>query len=214
MPLSGPYTAALAVQAHSEPLRHDLDTLVAALRSRPGAARDQLLAAPVADDLRRMFARARADDANPFALPLDVVFPDGHYPIQTMFSAGEQIALTIEDAAALQVLRQVVSGEWRDLPEHHEARGLAEELRQLGALVDQLPKLDCERPGIYRLQHASVLYRSASGTSIVVDPVSGLDEPGWISPLAIAPDAVHIDTTGMPIGSVVDQVMGLVRSRF
>jgi cytidylate kinase len=34
-----------------------------------------------------------------------------------------------------------------------------------------------------------------------------------VSPLSIAPDAVHIDTTEMPIEKVVDHVMGLVRAR-
>jgi cytidylate kinase len=33
------------------------------------------------------------------------------------------------------------------------------------------------------------------------------------SPLTMAPDAVHIDTTGMPIHEVVDKVMALVRDR-
>ena len=34
-----------------------------------------------------------------------------------------------------------------------------------------------------------------------------------VSPLTLAPDAVHIDTTNMPIEAVVDQVLGLVRAR-
>lgn len=186
MSLAGQYTAVLPAQELSEPLRHDLETLVTALRSRPGAASAQLIAAPVADELRRMFARARTDEANPFVLPTDVVFPGARYPIQAIFTAGEQAALAIEDARALQVVRQVVSGEWRDLPGACEARALAAELHELGVLAEPTPELDCERPGIYRLQHASVLYRSASGTGILVDPVAGLAEPGWISPLAVA----------------------------
>ena len=35
-----------------------------------------------------------------------------------------------------------------------------------------------------------------------------------VSPLSIAEDAVHIDTTGMPIEQVVNRVMELVNSRF
>ena len=35
-----------------------------------------------------------------------------------------------------------------------------------------------------------------------------------VSPLSIAEDAVHIDTTGMPIDQVVSRVMELVNSRF
>ena len=34
-----------------------------------------------------------------------------------------------------------------------------------------------------------------------------------VSPLTLAPDAIHIDTTAMPIAAVVDEVMRLVRAR-
>ena len=34
-----------------------------------------------------------------------------------------------------------------------------------------------------------------------------------VSPLSIAPDAVHIDTTDMPVSQVVDQVMGLLKNK-
>jgi len=53
-----------------------------------------------------------------------------------------------------------------------------------------------------------------AAVAAAIDARDKADSTRTISPLAIAPDAVHIDTTGMPIGSVVDQVMGLVRSRF
>ena len=34
-----------------------------------------------------------------------------------------------------------------------------------------------------------------------------------VSPLTLAPDAIHIDTTSMPINEVVEKVLALVRSR-
>jgi cytidylate kinase len=34
-----------------------------------------------------------------------------------------------------------------------------------------------------------------------------------VSPLTLAPDAIHIDTTAMPIAAVVDEVMRLVRAK-
>lgn len=185
MRLTGQYEAILPTQQHAGLLRHDLESLLTALRGRPGSAWDQLLSAPVADDLRRMFARARAEDANPFVLPNDVLFPRGRYPIQSIFTGRGQAALTIEDADGLEILRQVVSGDWRDLPEDSEGWSLAGDLQESGSLAEPPPMLDCERPGIYRLQHASVLYRTSSGTGILVDPVSGLDAAGWISPLAL-----------------------------
>jgi cytidylate kinase len=39
------------------------------------------------------------------------------------------------------------------------------------------------------------------------------DSTRTVSPLALAADAVHIDTTTMPINAVVDKVLGLVRER-
>ncbi len=188
MPLTGQYRAVLTSQVRSEPLRHDIESLVTALRDRPGAVWDQLLSAAVTDDVRGMLARARAEHASPFVLPGDVVFCEDRYPIEAVFlgHGHEQATLTIEDADGLQQLRQVLSGEWRDLPEASEARELAGGLQDLGSLAQPPPALACERPGIYRLQHASVLYRSASGTGVMVDPVSGFNEPSWISPHAVA----------------------------
>ena len=37
------------------------------------------------------------------------------------------------------------------------------------------------------------------------------DTTRTVSPLTLAPDAVHIDTTAMPISEVVEKVLGLVR---
>jgi CMP/dCMP kinase len=59
---------------------------------------------------------------------------------------------------------------------------------------------------------------SAAGSSALVDVATALaerdrsDSTRTASPLAMAPDAVHIETTGVPIGSVVDQVMAIVES--
>lgn len=39
------------------------------------------------------------------------------------------------------------------------------------------------------------------------------DSTRAVAPLSLAPGAVYIDTTGMPIPAVVDRVMGLVRER-
>jgi cytidylate kinase len=39
------------------------------------------------------------------------------------------------------------------------------------------------------------------------------DSTRTVSPLTLAPDAVHIDTTAMPIAEVVERVLALVRVR-
>ena len=57
---------------------------------------------------------------------------------------------------------------------------------------------------------------SQSGQAAVAAAIQARDTADTtrsISPLSIAPDAVHIDTTGMPIEQVVGRVMALVNSK-
>jgi cytidylate kinase len=52
-----------------------------------------------------------------------------------------------------------------------------------------------------------------AAVAAAIDARDKADTTRKVSPLAIASDAVHIDTTAMPIEQVVDHVMGLVRDR-
>jgi cytidylate kinase len=57
---------------------------------------------------------------------------------------------------------------------------------------------------------------SQAGQAAVAEAIQARDKADTtraVSPLSIAQDAVHVDTTEMPIDKVVDYVMGLVRSR-
>jgi cytidylate kinase len=57
---------------------------------------------------------------------------------------------------------------------------------------------------------------SQAGQAAVAEAIHARDKADTtraVSPLSIAPDAVRIDTTEMPIEQVVDHVMGLVRAR-
>src|SRR5687767_8527820 len=57
---------------------------------------------------------------------------------------------------------------------------------------------------------------SQTGQAAVAEALQARDNADTtraVSPLSIAPDAVHLDTTEMPIEKVVDHVMGLVRAR-
>ena len=57
---------------------------------------------------------------------------------------------------------------------------------------------------------------SQAGPAAVAEAIQARDKADTtraVSPLSIAPDAVRIDTTEMPIEQVVDHVMGLVRAR-
>jgi cytidylate kinase len=57
---------------------------------------------------------------------------------------------------------------------------------------------------------------SQTGQAAVAEAIQARDKADTtraVSPLSVAPDAVHIDTTEMPIEKVVDHVMRLVRSK-
>jgi cytidylate kinase len=59
---------------------------------------------------------------------------------------------------------------------------------------------------------------NAAGSSPLADVATALaerdrsDSTRTVSPLAMAPDAIHIETTGVPVESVVEQVMAIVES--
>jgi cytidylate kinase len=57
---------------------------------------------------------------------------------------------------------------------------------------------------------------STVGQAAVAEAIKARDKSDTTrtaSPLTLAADAIHIDTTHMPIGEVVDRVMGLVRAK-
>jgi len=57
---------------------------------------------------------------------------------------------------------------------------------------------------------------SQAGQAAVADAIKARDTSDTtrtVSPLTLAPDAEHIDTTTMPIGEVVERVLALVRER-
>ncbi len=57
---------------------------------------------------------------------------------------------------------------------------------------------------------------SRVGQAAVAEAIQARDKSDTtraVSPLTLAPDAIYIDTTGMPIQEVVDRVMGLVKEK-
>jgi cytidylate kinase len=67
-----------------------------------------------------------------------------------------------------------------------------------------------------RRAHDTAHAGSQAGQAAVAEAIQARDlsdKTRTASPLALAPGAAHIDTTGMPIESVVDQVLALVRER-
>jgi cytidylate kinase len=54
---------------------------------------------------------------------------------------------------------------------------------------------------------------SQAAVAAAIDARDKADTTRKVSPLSIAPDAVHLDTTSMPIERVIDEVMRLVTAR-
>ena len=99
--------------------------------------------------------------------------------------------------------------------------GVVMEGRDIGTVV--FPDADLKiyldaSPEERARRRASDPAHSAAGSSALVDVATALaerdrsDSTRAVSPLAMAGDAIHIETTGVPIESVVEDVMRMVES--
>ena len=146
-----------------------------------------------------------------------VVTIDGHDVTRAIRTPEIDRAATA--VARLPKVREVLVARQRALGAEG---GVVMEGRDIGTVVfpnaDVKIYLDASAEERARRRAADTAHSgSQAGQAAVaaaIDARDKADSTRTISPLAIAPDAVHIDTTGMPISSVVDQVMALVRSRF
>jgi cytidylate kinase len=146
-----------------------------------------------------------------------VVTIDGHDVTRAIRTPEIDRAATA--VARLPKVREVLVARQRALGAEG---GVVMEGRDIGTVVfpnaDVKIYLDASAEERARRRAADTAHSgSQAGQAAVaaaIDARDKADTTRTISPLAIAPDAVHIDTTGMPISSVVDQVMALVRSRF
>jgi glyoxylase-like metal-dependent hydrolase (beta-lactamase superfamily II) len=156
-------------QAPSQFLYEYCEPFAAAMRAAPSSAFDVLERLAGNAEGRAAFARARdADDG--MVLPHDVLFPAQVFPFELTLATpgrGETIRVRIDDAETLACLRAAMSGEIED---EAEAETCAE-LEEAALLsTDHAACIDCTAPGIYRLQHASLLFRSET-TTVITDPV-------------------------------------------
>jgi ribonuclease BN (tRNA processing enzyme) len=150
-----------------------IDGIVAGLRESPGDLWRVLDTLPLPASTREIFDRARAEDHG-MALPEDVLFPPSAFPFEMGLAnpdRSEIVSFDIEDAETMAAVRSALSGDWRHGGAHDDGAELAEQLRDAGVLNESSsPRLDWCKPGVYRLQHASLLFRSDAGT-ILTDPV-------------------------------------------
>jgi CMP/dCMP kinase len=146
-----------------------------------------------------------------------VVVVDGH-------DVRQAIRTPEIDAAAAAVARQprvreVLIAQQRAMGVHG---GIVMEGRDIGTVV--FPKaeikiyLDASPEERARRRATDSAHAAGKGVAVVDDVASALaardksDSTRAASPLALAADAVRIDTTGMPVDEVVDRVMTLVNA--
>jgi len=165
------------------------------------------------DDEAAVAALARRAD---ITVEGGVVSIDGHDVTRAIRTPDvDKIASTV---ARLARVREVLVSRQRALGDQG---GVVMEGRDIGSVV--FPNADVK---IYldasaderarRRAHDAAHAGSQDGQAAVAAAIQARDLSDTTraaSPLALAPGAEHIDTTGMPIDAVVDRVLALVRSK-
>ncbi len=154
-------------------LHPHLERLVESLRSGEARTVRELAACVTGTPLAQALFDAEDEAHWPLSLPSSLVFPQTVYPLHFVFHrAGERFGLTINTPADLRALHDALSGEWSQ-HDSATARAIANGLRKKGLLgpVDTRGH-EFDRPGIYRLQHAALMFRTPSAclmTDYVLD---------------------------------------------
>jgi cytidylate kinase len=120
--------------------------------------------------------------------------------------------------ARLPSVREILVARQRELGEHG---GVVMEGRDIGTVVfpaaDVKIYLDASAEERARRRlHDPAHTASQAGKALVAESIAARDRSDSTraaSPLIVAADAVHIDTTELPIPDVVDRVMSLVREK-
>ena len=120
--------------------------------------------------------------------------------------------------ARLPRVREILVARQRALGAHG---GVVMEGRDIGTVVfpnaDVKIYLDASAEERARRRAADPAHTGGqAGAAAVAESIQARDQSDTtrqVSPLAVAADAVHIDTTGMPIAEVVSRVMRLVNAR-
>ena len=145
-----------------------------------------------------------------------VVEIDGHDVTRAIRTPEIDKAATA--VARLPKVREALVARQRDLGADG---GVVMEGRDIGTVVfpgaDVKIYLDASAEERARRRASDAAHSgSQAGQAAVAEAIQArdaADRTRAVSPLSVAADAVHVDTTAMPIEKVVDYVMGLVRSR-
>jgi cytidylate kinase len=166
-------------------------------------------------DLHDEAAIVRLAAAARLELEGDVVRVDGYDVTQAIRTA--EIDAATSSVARLPGVRKVLVSRQRTMG---EGPGIVMEGRDIGTVV--FPHADVKiyldaAPEERARRRASDPAHAASGA--VAEVASALqqrdlqDSTRATSPLMVAPDAVRVDTTGVPVEAVVDRVMEIVRAK-
>jgi CMP/dCMP kinase len=145
-----------------------------------------------------------------------VVSIDGHDVTRTIRTPEvDKIAAAV---ARLPRVREVLVARQRAIGSEG---GVVMEGRDIGTVVfpdaDVKIYLDADPDERARRRAADTSHSaSQAGHAAVAESIKARDTSDTtrkVSPLTLAPDAVHIDTTNLPIAAVVDRVMALVRAK-
>lgn len=145
-----------------------------------------------------------------------VVAIDGHDVTRAIRTPEIDRAATA--VARLPKVREVLVGRQRALG---AGGGVVMEGRDIGTVVfpdaDVKIYLDASAEERARRRASDAAHSgSQTGQAAVAEAIQARDTADTtraVSPLSIAPDAIHIDTTGMPIERVVDRVLRLVKAK-
>lgn len=165
----------------SDPLRALNKKALPRLRAEPGKVRDILAEEAQSLGLAEWIAQAQGESDSPFALPESVVFPKSLWPAHfTGRGPSGRWTLDVDDADDLKDLTTIFRGDWTMFEPDDARREVAEAMVEGDFLVKRAqPRAKYDRPGVYRLQHASLLIRSET-SAVITDPVfgyGGLDFP-------------------------------------
>ena len=145
-----------------------------------------------------------------------VVSIDGHDVTRAIRTP--EIDKVASAVARLPMVREVLVARQRDIGRDG---GVVMEGRDIGTVVfpdaDVKVYLDAsEEERARRRANDAAHTGSQAGHAAVAEAIKARDTSDTtrtVSPLTLAPDAVHIDTTGVPIDQVVERVMALVRAK-
>lgn len=145
----------------------------------------------VDEETRGRFVEAQRAGSR-FVLPEQLILSSPFLPGRVIIN--DEVGIDVEDDEDLTLLQEVFSGQWQTRAIDHPGHELAQDLISMGYLLPAEPRSrpHFDRPGIHRLQHASLLFRSESA-AVVTDPVYFMgDKPcSWNQPGSLpAVDAV------------------------